>query len=246
VVFGAAGGFGANLNLSALNGTNGFQISGEAAGDVSGRSVSGAGDVNGDGFADLIVGAYGADPNGSFSGASYVLFGQDYRGEVDFQGGTGNDSLAGTPADEILIGGLGDDTLDGGGGTDVLIGGAGDDVFVYDSLDRRVDGGAGEDTLQVNGAGVTVVLDAGFTGLEIVDLTGTGNNTLSLGRLDVPNVSDTTHTLRVDGNAGDRVVSLGQGWTIGATVEIGGTLYQAYLAGEATLLVDTDLVQLVS
>ena len=58
-----------------LDGSNGFQISGEAAGDLSGCSVASAGDVNGDGFDDLIVGAYGADPNGPYSGASYVLFG---------------------------------------------------------------------------------------------------------------------------------------------------------------------------
>jgi Ca2+-binding RTX toxin-like protein len=76
VVFGQAGGFAAAFSLSTLNGTNGFQINGEAIGDGSGRSVSSAGDVNGDGFDDLIIGAAGADPNGSYSGASYVVFGQ--------------------------------------------------------------------------------------------------------------------------------------------------------------------------
>ena len=55
---------------------NGFKLSGAAAGDFSGCSVASAGDVNGDGFADLIVGAYGADPNGIHSGASYVVFGK--------------------------------------------------------------------------------------------------------------------------------------------------------------------------
>ena len=76
VVFGKAAGFAANLNLSALDGTNGFRLSGEAADDQLGRSVSSAGDVNGDGFDDLIVGAYRADPNGTDSGASYVVFGK--------------------------------------------------------------------------------------------------------------------------------------------------------------------------
>ena len=57
VVFGKATGFAANIDLSSLDGTNGFKLSGEAASDYSGRSVASAGDVNGDGFDDLIVGA---------------------------------------------------------------------------------------------------------------------------------------------------------------------------------------------
>jgi hypothetical protein len=76
VVFGKAGGFGPNLNLSALNGSNGFRISGEVSGDYSGKSVASAGDVNGDGYADLIIGASGVDVGGSSAGASYVVFGQ--------------------------------------------------------------------------------------------------------------------------------------------------------------------------
>src|SRR6185436_18241928 len=50
--------FGATLELAGLNGANGFTItdtSGAARG--LGMSVSGAGDVNGDGFGDLVVGA---------------------------------------------------------------------------------------------------------------------------------------------------------------------------------------------
>jgi Ca2+-binding RTX toxin-like protein len=77
VVFGGNGvGSSSNLNLSALSGSNGFVINGIAASDFSGISVSSAGDINGDGIDDLIVGAYRADPNGnSAAGASYVVFG---------------------------------------------------------------------------------------------------------------------------------------------------------------------------
>ncbi|WP_413171702.1 integrin alpha [Anabaena azotica] len=76
VVFGKNGGFTSALNLSDLNGSNGFIINGITAFDNFGRSVSSAGDVNGDGFDDLIIGALGADPNGSISGQSYVVFGK--------------------------------------------------------------------------------------------------------------------------------------------------------------------------
>ncbi len=76
VVFGSSSGFGASFNLSSLNGSNGFVIKGLDERDFLGRSVSSAGDINGDGFDDLIVGASGADPNGQDSaGESYVVFG---------------------------------------------------------------------------------------------------------------------------------------------------------------------------
>ncbi|MBD1828929.1 FG-GAP repeat protein [Microcoleus vaginatus GB1-A2] len=76
VVFGSQAGFPANFELSTLNGTNGFALNGVAADDFAGLSVSGAGDVNGDGKDDLIIGAIGADPNGLIdAGSSYVVFG---------------------------------------------------------------------------------------------------------------------------------------------------------------------------
>lgn len=51
--------FGSIIELSSLDGTDGFQINDEAAGDYSGRSVASAGDINGDGIDDLIIGARG-------------------------------------------------------------------------------------------------------------------------------------------------------------------------------------------
>jgi FG-GAP repeat len=51
------------------------ELDGAAAGDMAGTAVAAAGDVNGDGTGDVIVGAPGADSKGSPSGAAYVVFG---------------------------------------------------------------------------------------------------------------------------------------------------------------------------
>lgn len=66
-----------SINLSEITaGLGGFAIDGELSGNQSGFSVSSAGDVNGDGFSDLVLGAPYADFNGFDSGRSYVVFGR--------------------------------------------------------------------------------------------------------------------------------------------------------------------------
>jgi hypothetical protein len=65
-------GQGGRVDLSALDGFDGFAM---FTPDLLNR-VSGAGDVNGDGLKDVVVSAARADPNGSASGAVYVVFGR--------------------------------------------------------------------------------------------------------------------------------------------------------------------------
>ncbi|MEM7313133.1 MAG: integrin alpha, partial [Planctomycetota bacterium] len=67
-----------SIDISALDGGNGFVITN--VGDVSGHAASRAGDVNGDGFDDIIVGAVDDDYSGAFIGESYVLFGGETVG----------------------------------------------------------------------------------------------------------------------------------------------------------------------
>src|SRR5262249_29832632 len=77
VVFGKASGFDRLLDLSSLDGSNGFRLDAAQTYEQLGLSVSSAGDINGDGFDDVIVGAPRADPYGnSEAGSSYVVFGK--------------------------------------------------------------------------------------------------------------------------------------------------------------------------
>ena len=110
------------VNLANL-GDRGFRIVGEAAGDFVGFSVSGAGDVNGDGLADLVVGARYADASGVDSGASYVVFGRELVQNVDL-GNLGDRGfrIVGAAGNRtgFSVSGTGD--LNGDGYADLIVG----------------------------------------------------------------------------------------------------------------------------
>ncbi|MBN1406467.1 MAG: FG-GAP repeat protein [Calditrichaceae bacterium] len=52
-------------------------LTGENSYDYFGCSVSSAGDINGDGYTDVIVGAYGNDSGGSGAGRAYIYYGAE-------------------------------------------------------------------------------------------------------------------------------------------------------------------------
>ena len=94
-------------------------FNGDSVGDQFGWSVDGAGDVNGDGHADLIVGAKHDDPNGSASGMARVLSGKDTSILYSFAGDSGGDTFGWSVA------GAGD--VDADGFADLIVGANGDD-----------------------------------------------------------------------------------------------------------------------
>ncbi len=246
VVFGKATGFDARLDLSSLESSDGFRLDGEHEDDRSGHSVSGAGDVNGDGFGDLIVGATYADPKGSDSGSNYVIFGsRDFGnggGELpEIKGTDGDDTLKGSTEAEHFISGDGNDNLLGHGGADVFDAGAGNDAIrIGDLTFASIDGGDGNDALHLAGSDLNLdltTLGSNIHGIETICLYGRGDNTLTLNADSLLSLSDSTNSLKVHGNSGDHIAVQGTDWVDGGS----HGLYHSYTHDDAVLLVGANV-----
>ncbi|MBK7824902.1 Ig-like domain-containing protein [Nannocystis sp.] len=224
------------------NGDGGFAIDGEVSDDYSGFALAGAGDVNGDGFADVIVGAFGNDTKGDGAGRSYAVFGGDFSHLARSVGGSGPDNLAGTDAPEIFVAGRGDDVITGMGGADIVYCGDGsDEVRVIDLAFRRVDGGEGHDLLRITGAGLTLDLstrpDNELVSLEEIDLAD-GDNTIVLARRDLLALTRVSHELTITGSKGAVEANLSGGGFVDKGVM---NAFQVYSDGITTLRIALDL-----
>lgn len=103
---------------------------GEVVGDFFGYSCAGAGDVDGDGHADIVVGAYGFEPAQGYldAGAAYVFSGRTGQRLYRFDNDT---SLSGGIEDRFgrTVAGAGD--VNGDGYADVIVGAFTDDSAAF-------------------------------------------------------------------------------------------------------------------
>ncbi|MCC6831703.1 MAG: FG-GAP repeat protein [Thermoleophilia bacterium] len=217
------------LDLASL-GDRGIRIDGAAANDLLGSAVAGVGDVNGDGFADVVVGAPLADNNGrTGSGSAYVVLGSASPASID---------LAAPPAGRVwrIDGAAADDNLgsrlaaggDVNGDTrpDILLG-----APLFDPggpAGGRLDAGAAS---VVFGGGATTTLDLGgpeagtraaridgaaagdWLGIAlgaVGDSDGDGRSEMLIGasRADAPGRVDSGAVFFVRGSADTRTVDL--------------------------------------
>ncbi|OYU12238.1 MAG: hypothetical protein CFE38_07020, partial [Comamonadaceae bacterium PBBC1] len=247
------------VNLTAIAaGSGGFVINGSVSNGLLGgaqgggwglsSNVSNAGDLNGDGYDDLVV---STDSLNTSNPNVYVIYGGP-------QFISGNVALAtGTSADEYVAGTSGADTLIGNGGVDRFSAGKGNDTVVLQASDATnlanttiggskamVDGGTGFDTLQVSAAGVnldmTAISNAGgmasegqsrINSIERIDMGADATaNTLTIAAKDVNDMADfnSIHT----GTASDD----GKTWTnVGAGTALSATtqFHQVVVEGTA-------------
>jgi hypothetical protein len=134
-------------------------LTGEAPIDNLGIAVASAGDVNGDGYADVVVGAYRSDagnPAGDDRGKAFVLYG----GAGPVFDGTADWSVAGAASGDWLGSAVASADVNGDGYSDVLIG------------TSRSNGDIGRVYIYRGGASFDTAIDVTLSGIGVGDRYG--------------------------------------------------------------------------
>lgn len=196
------------IELGSLDAADGLRIDGAAAGDQAGQVISLAGDRDGDGFDEIVIGAPNSGVGvGGRTGAVFLVQGGPTMGipiPVTHAGTADGDTLTATAGPDVLHGRRGSDLLDGGAASDILKGGQGNDVLLGGADGDALAGGNGRDTVSYVGspAGVTVDL---FTG------TATGGHAAGDRFWSIENVTGSSHADSLRGDAVPNILNGGPG-----------------------------------
>ena len=207
-----------------------FTFDGDSFFDQFGSSVSGAGDVNGDGFADLIVGAPNVNRNNTFAGSARVFSGVDGSILYTFDGDSIDASFG------VSVSGAGD--VNGDGFDDVIVGADQDDnngvlsgsAQVFSGVDGSVlytfDGDSPVDSFGGSVSSAGDVNGDGFSDL-IVGSWSAENNGLNSGFARMYSGVDGSVLYTLDGDTpGER-----SGWSVSGAGDVNGDGVDDLIAG---------------
>ncbi|MEQ9638721.1 MAG: hypothetical protein RIM84_01755 [Alphaproteobacteria bacterium] len=190
-----------NIDLGSLADSAGVEFTAEAGDDGLGLSASGAGDVNNDGLADVLLGAPFDDDGGANAGASYLIYGAFSATPT-----AGDDTLTGAGGDDSIDGGAGNDTIFSNGGNDTVLGNVGDDLLAAGSGNDSVGGGAGADSAFGQSGNDTLM---GGDGAD--DMKGNTDDDMLMGEAGNDTLRGQVGTDMVDGGVDDDLLFGGGG-----------------------------------